>query len=100
MRLHDYASSGNCYKVRLALAQLGVPYERVPIDIFGGDTLTCEYADINPARSTPVLETDDGRYLQESNAILWYLGDGTGRGRPPRRGGRGTAHAPPARERL
>src|SRR5204862_5403771 len=45
--------------------------------IFGGDTLTCEYVDINPARSTPVLETDDGRYVQESNAILWYLAEGT-----------------------
>jgi glutathione S-transferase len=77
MRLYDYTASANCYKARLLLAQLGSEYERVPIDIFGGDTLTCEYADINPARSTPVLETDDGRYLQESNAILWYLADGT-----------------------
>jgi glutathione S-transferase len=77
MRLYDYSASANCYKARLLLAQLGRPYERVPIDIFGGDTLTCEYADINPARSTPVLETDDGRYLQESNAILWYLAEGT-----------------------
>jgi glutathione S-transferase len=77
MRLYDYVASANCYKARLLLAQLGREYERVPIDIFGGDTLTCEFADINPARSTPVLETDDGRYLQESNAILWYLADGT-----------------------
>jgi glutathione S-transferase len=77
MRLYDYVASANCYKARLLLAQLGRPYKRVPIDIFGGDTLTCEFADINPARSTPVLETDDGRYLQESNAILWYLADGT-----------------------
>ncbi len=78
MRLYDYTASANCYKARLLLAQLGRPYERVPIDIFGSDTLTCEFADINPARSTPVLETDDGRYLQESNAILWYLADGSG----------------------
>jgi glutathione S-transferase len=78
VRLYDYVASANCYKARLLLAQLGRPYERVRIDIFGGDTLTCEFADINPARSTPVLETDDGRYLQESNAILWYLADGTG----------------------
>jgi glutathione S-transferase len=77
MRLYDYVASANCYKARLLLAQLGGDYERVPIDIFGGDTLTCEFADINPARSTPVLETDDGRYLQESNAILWFLADGT-----------------------
>jgi glutathione S-transferase len=77
VRLYDYVASANCYKARLLLAQLGREYERVPIDIFGGDTLTCEFADINPARSTPVLETDDGRLLQESNAILWYLADGT-----------------------
>src|SRR5919201_6157492 len=77
MRLYDYAASANCFKVRLLLAQLARPYERVPIDIFGGDTLTDEFAAKNPARSTPVLETDDGRFLQESNAILWYLADGT-----------------------
>jgi glutathione S-transferase len=77
MRLYDYAASANCYKARLLLAQLGRPYERVPIDIFAGDTLTDDFAAKNPARSTPVLETDDGRYLQESNAILWYLADGT-----------------------
>jgi glutathione S-transferase len=77
MRLYDYGPSANCYKARLLLAQLGRPYERVPVDIFGGDTLTDEYAQKNPLRSTPVLETDDGRYLQESNAILWYLAEGT-----------------------
>jgi len=77
VRLYDYVASANCYKARLLLAQLGREYERVPIDIFAGDTLTCEYADINPARSTPVLETDDGRYVHESNAILWYLAEGT-----------------------
>jgi glutathione S-transferase len=77
MRLYDYPASGNCYKVRLLLAQLGLPYERVPIDIFDGDTLTDEYGAINPARTTPVLETDDGRFLPESNAILVYLADGT-----------------------
>ena len=77
MRLYDYDASANCYKVRLLLAQLGRAYERVPIDIFDGDTLTDDFATKNPASATPVLETDDGRYLQESNAILWYLADGT-----------------------
>jgi glutathione S-transferase len=77
MRLYDYPASCNCYKVRLLLAQLGLPYQRVPVDIFDGDTLTDEYAAINPARTTPVLETDDGRYLAESNAILFYLAQGT-----------------------
>jgi glutathione S-transferase len=77
VRLYDYPASCNCYKVRLLLAQLGLPYERVPIDIFDGDTLTDEYAEMNPGRTTPVLETDDGRFLPESNAILFYLADGT-----------------------
>jgi glutathione S-transferase len=76
LRLYDYVASCNCYKVRLLLAQLGFDYERVPIDIFAGDTLTEEYGKINPARSTPVLETD-GHFLAESNAILAYLANGT-----------------------
>jgi glutathione S-transferase len=77
MRLYDYPGSCNCYKVRLLLAQLGVPYERVPVDIFAGETLTAAFAARNPARTTPVLETDDGRYLPESAAILSYLAAGT-----------------------
>ena len=77
MRLYDYPSSPNCYKVRLALSELGVECERVPIDIFGGATLSDEFARINPARTTPVLELDDGRHLVESNAILLYLTEGT-----------------------
>lgn len=77
MRLYDYAASGNCYKVRLLFALLGMSYERVPVDIFAGDTLTDEYAAINPARETPVLETDEGTLLTQSNAILWYLAEGS-----------------------
>jgi len=77
MRLYDYFASCNCYKVRLLLAHLGRPYERVPIDIFAGETLTDDYARVNPSRTTPMLETDDGRYLPESNAILVYLAHGT-----------------------
>src|SRR3954471_18896743 len=77
MRLYDYAASGNCFKVRLLLSMLGLEYERVPIDIFGGDTLTCEYAMINPLRETPVLELEDGSRIAQSSAILWYLAEGT-----------------------
>jgi glutathione S-transferase len=77
LRLYDYPASGNCYKLRLLLAQLGRPYERVEIDIFDADTLTDEFARLNPLRSTPVLELADGRTLVESNAILWYLATGT-----------------------
>jgi glutathione S-transferase len=77
LRLYDYAASANCYKARLLLAQLGTEYERVPVDIFDGDTLTEDYARLNPLRSTPVLQLADGRTLVESNAILWYLASGT-----------------------
>ena len=109
LKLYDYAASGNCYKVRLLLAQLGRPYERIPIDIFGGDTLTPEYAEKNPARATPVLELEDGTFVTESNAILFYLARGTeflpeerpepGRGRPLadlRADGRDDDHGRPA----
>ena len=77
LRLHDYAASGNCYKVRLLLAQLGVDYERVPVDIFGGDTLTDEFARLNPQRQTPVLEIHGAEPLTESGAILIHLAEGT-----------------------
>jgi glutathione S-transferase len=77
VRLYDYAASGNCYKVRLLLAVLGRDYERVAIDIFAGDTLTDAYAVLNPTRETPVLQLDDGTVLTQSNAILWYLAEGT-----------------------
>jgi glutathione S-transferase len=77
MRLHDYPASANCYKVRLLLALLGRPYERVPVDIFAGDTLTDAYAALNPLRETPVLELDDGTTVTQSNAILWLLAEDT-----------------------
>ena len=77
LRLYDYRASCNCLKVRILLGQLGLEYERVNVDIFDGDTLTDDFRAINPARSTPVLETADGRHIQESNAILWYLAEGT-----------------------
>jgi glutathione S-transferase len=77
LRLYDYAASCNCYKVRLLLAHLSRPYERVPVDIFNGETLTDAYARLNPMRTTPVLETGDGRTLTESAAILVYLAGGT-----------------------
>jgi glutathione S-transferase len=77
MKLYDYAASGNCFKVRLLLALLGRDYERVPLDIFAGDTLTADYERINPLRETPVLELDSGERLAQSNAILWYLAEET-----------------------
>src|SRR5919205_1683986 len=77
MRLYDYGPSPNCHKVRILLAQLGQEYERVPIDIMGGDTLKPEYAERNPGLTTPVLEIEPGVYLPESGAILLYLAEGT-----------------------
>jgi glutathione S-transferase len=77
MRLHDYAASGNCYKVRLLLALLGREYERVPVDIFAGETLTDEFAALNPVRETPVLELEPGTAIAQSSAILWYLAEET-----------------------
>ncbi len=78
MILHDYLSSGNGYKVRLLLAQLGVPFQRIEYDIDRGETRTPEFLEkVNPNGRVPVLETDDGELLPESNAILLYLADGT-----------------------
>jgi glutathione S-transferase len=77
MRLYDYGPSPNCHKVRILLAQLGLEYERVPIDIFGGDTLEPGYFEKNPGLTTPVLEIEPGVYLPESGAILLYLAEGT-----------------------
>ena len=77
LSLFDYPASCNCYKVRLLLSNLGLAYDRVPVDIFNGETLTAEYAQINPQRTTPVLQVGEHRYLSESGAILLYLAAGT-----------------------
>jgi glutathione S-transferase len=77
LRLHDYDASANCLKVRVLLGLLGRDFERVPVDIFAGETLTDEFARINPVRTVPVLEYAPGRHLAESNAILLALAEGT-----------------------
>jgi glutathione S-transferase len=77
MRLHNNVMSGNSYKVRLLLKQLGRPYENVPVDIFKGESRTPDFLKLNPAGQTPVLELDDGTMLPESNAILCYLAEGS-----------------------
>jgi glutathione S-transferase len=76
-RLYDYPASGNCYKVRLLLSHLGIEYDRVPVDIFAGETMTPDHAARNPALTTPVLEIAPGEHLPESNAILLHLAEGT-----------------------
>ena len=78
IRLHDNLSSGNGYKVRLLLAQLGLPFERIEYDIDGGETRTREFLNkVNPNGRIPVLEIEDGTFLPESNAILYYLAENT-----------------------
>lgn len=77
MRLYDYLDSGNGYKVRLLLHQLAFPFELVEKDIFAGETRTPDYLALNPNGRIPLLQLDDGVCLAESNAILWYLADGT-----------------------
>lgn len=77
LKLHEYASSGNCYKIRLLLNQLGIAYQRVPTDILKGESRTPQFLAMNPVGKTPVLEIQSGQYLAESNAIIYYLADGT-----------------------
>ena|SRR6266540_2805589 len=77
MRLYNSQLSGNCYKARLLLALLGIPFERVEVDVFDRSNRRELLGGKNPALRVPTLELDDGEHLAESNAILWYLGDGT-----------------------
>ncbi len=77
LRLHDYLDSGNGYKVRLLLTQLGRPFERIEYDILQGQTRTPEFLDRNLNGRIPVLETENGAFLAESGAILFYLAQGT-----------------------
>jgi glutathione S-transferase len=77
MKLYDFLESGNGYKVRLLLHQLEIPYERVELDILNGASRTPEFLAKNPNGRIPTLELDDGRTLFESNAIQFYLAEGT-----------------------
>ena len=77
MHLFDNLDSGNGYKVRLLLAQLGLDYRWTDLDIDAGKTRTPEFLKRNPNGRIPTLELDDGTNLAESNAILWYLAEGT-----------------------
>jgi len=75
--LYHSAVSGNCYKVRLLLAHLGLPYETVDVSVVDRSNRKELLGDLNPGLRVPTLVLDDGRPLAESNAILWYFGDGT-----------------------
>ncbi|MBW4502882.1 MAG: glutathione S-transferase family protein [Scytonema hyalinum WJT4-NPBG1] len=77
LRLYDFLPSGNGYKIRLLLTQMGVPFERVEVNITKGESRTPEFLSKNPNGRIPVLEVEPGKYLAESNAIMVYLSEGT-----------------------
>jgi glutathione S-transferase len=75
--LYNSPVSGNCYKVRLLLGQLGLEYETVELSVVDRSNRADVLGDLNPGLRVPTLVLDDGRPLAESNAILWYFGDAT-----------------------
>jgi len=77
MLLYDSAVSGNCYKVRLLLAHLGIPCERRELSVVDRSNRPQLLGGLNPSLRVPTIILDDGRPLGESNAILWYFGDKT-----------------------
>ena len=77
LRLYDNHLSGNGYKPRLLLARLGQTYERVEVDILKGETRTEAFLAMNPNGRIPLLALEDGAYLAESGAILYYLAEGS-----------------------
>ena len=77
MLLYDSPVSGNCYKVRLLFAHLGISYERQTVDVIDRSNRRELLGELNPALRVPTLVLDDGRPLAESNAILCYFGEGT-----------------------
>lgn len=75
--IYGMADSGNCYKPRLLLALLGIPFRHVEVDIAGGAARSARYLALNSNGKVPLLQLDDGRRLSESNAILLYLAEET-----------------------
>ncbi len=76
--LHEYAASGNCYKIRLTAAHLGLPLERREYDIVKGETRTPAFlGEVNPNGRIPVLQVGVDDFLPESNAACFYLADGS-----------------------
>jgi glutathione S-transferase len=75
--LYDHPASGNCMKPRMLLRHLELPYERVTVDLFKGETRTPQHFERNPDGRVPVLELDSGEAIAESGAILLHLGEGT-----------------------
>jgi glutathione S-transferase len=78
LTVYGMSISGNCYKVKLLLEQLDLPYRWVEIDTTRGETRTEAFLGMNPNGKVPIIQLEDGSYLSESNAILWYLAEGSG----------------------
>lgn len=72
-RVFGMSASGNCYKVKLVLEQTNAPYQWQEVDILNNETHSAEFLAMNPCGKVPTLEIEAGRYLAESNAILYYL---------------------------
>ena len=77
LKIFGDSRSGNCYKLQLACANLGIDYDWQEVDVMRGETRNDEFLAMNPNGKVPVARLPDGRYLSESNAILYYLAEGT-----------------------
>jgi glutathione S-transferase len=77
LKIYGDSRSGNCYKIQLLCAEMGTEYDWQEVDILAGDTRTPEFLAMNANGRIPLLALPDGRYLPESNAILFYLADGS-----------------------
>ncbi|MGQ0741404.1 MAG: glutathione S-transferase family protein [Alphaproteobacteria bacterium] len=88
--LHNMQASGNCYKVRLVAHQLGIPLTIKEYAQNSGQTRQHDFLAKNPNGRVPLLEFEDGRMMAESNAIIWYLSEGT-KLQPDSKWGRGIA---------
>ncbi|AQR73988.1 glutathione S-transferase family protein [Sphingomonas sp. LM7] len=76
--LHEFALSGNCYKIRLTAAHVGLPLERRQYDILKGETRTAQFlSEVNANGRIPVLQVGDDDFLPESNAAAFYIADGS-----------------------
>ncbi|POP51001.1 glutathione S-transferase family protein [Zhongshania marina] len=75
-KLYNFQNSGNCYKIRLLMNQLGIEYESIEVNILQRESRTEEFLTINPNGRVPVLQVGE-KYLPESNAAIWYLAEGS-----------------------
>lgn len=73
MKIYGDIYSGNCYKLKLLCSLLSIQHQWIAVDILKGETQTPEYLKMNPSGGIPLLVTDEGEFLAESNAILFYL---------------------------